>query len=657
LRGVPDLPATDFRAQAHPDRARRRIDPSLARGQGEPPLRSSPPDIPIEIAFLEDYGLPRAALIHASETARRCGVTAEAALLGEGWISEERFYRTLADRLGAPYYTGEPAFSVGTNPQAAIAAGFVALTPDRSGIRAVVAPNQNALRLLLEGQAAGRPQPPIAICSRQRLSALIRARFGERIARAAAFDLRDSDASLSASSGLSPAQIAAAFGLAAGTAELWLIAPGLLHALISVVLWLMFTGWIWLRWTAVAAADTPAPCEPLSDAELPVYTIVAALYREAGVADKLIRALDAIDYPRAKLDIKLVVERRDAETLAAIAAQRLAARYDIIVAPPGEPSTKPRALNVALGAARGDHIVVFDAEDEPAPDQLRLAAARFAADAEVDCLQARLTVENAGDSWVSALFAIEYAALFDLVNPGLGALDLPIALGGTSNHFRTQSLRRVGGWDAWNVAEDADLGIRLARFGARVATLDSDTWEEAPNDVGNWFRQRVRWQKGWMQTLIVHSRRPIRFCRELGASRALSAALLIGGTVFGGLFGAPLLLDTVWRSLSGGLALAEPLTLAGDVIVYLLLFSGLQAVVVPSYVAMRRRGMVGALRALVLTPAYYALICAATWVGLYELAVRPFHWGKTVHGRMRATRRPRRAAETSRGRVVASSAR
>jgi cellulose synthase/poly-beta-1,6-N-acetylglucosamine synthase-like glycosyltransferase len=384
-----------------------------------------------------------------------------------------------------------------------------------------------------------------------------------------------------------------------------------------------------------------APGAPLSDEELPVYTIVAALHRESVVAAKLIHALDAIDYPRAKLDIKLIVERRDAETLAAVAGPRLAARYDIIVAPPGEPSTKPRALNVALGAARGEYVVVFDAEDEPAPDQLRLAAARFAEDAKVDCLQARLTVENADDSWLSALFAIEYAALFDLVNPGLAALDLPIALGGTSNHFRTQTLRRVGGWDAWNVAEDADLGIRLARFGARVGTLDSDTWEEAPNDLTNWFRQRVRWQKGWMQTLIVHSRRPIRFCRELGAARALSASLLIGGTVLGGLFGAPLLLDTIWRSFSGALALASPLTLSADVLIYVLALSGLQAIVIPAYVAMRRRGMTGALRALAWTPAYYMLVCAATWVGLYELAVRPFYWGKTEHGRMRSARRPR----------------
>jgi glycosyltransferase XagB len=179
----------------------------------------------------------------------------------------------------------------------------------------------------------------------------------------------------------------------------------------------------------------------------------------------------------------LVVERRDAETLTAIASLRLPSRYDVIVAPPGPPSTKPRALNIALDAARGDLIVIYDAEDEPDSQQLRLAAARFAADPEIDVLQARLTIHNAADGWLSTLFAIEYAVLFDFINPGLAALDLPIALGGTSNHFRTRTLRRVGGWDAWNVTEDADLGLRLARFGARVGALASDTSEEAPNDL------------------------------------------------------------------------------------------------------------------------------------------------------------------------------
>ncbi len=326
-----------------------------------------------------------------------------------------------------------------------------------------------------------------------------------------------------------------------------------------------------------------------------------------------------------------MIELGDQETLTALAALRLPPRYDVIVAPPGLPLTKPRALNMALAVTRGDYLVVYDAEDEPDRDQLRLAAARFAADPEIDALQARLTIANAGDGWLSQMFAIEYAALFDIVNPGLAALALPIALGGTSNHFRTRVLRRVGGWDAWNVTEDADLGIRLARFGAKVGALVSDTAEEAPNDLGNWFRQRTRWQKGWMQTLIVHTRRPVRLVRELGLRHALSALLLIGGPVITGLFGPPLLIDALLR---GAFELFDPTPVSrfSDVVTYILALLGAQTVIIPAWVAMRRRKMSGARFALLTLPAYYALIFLATWVGLIELARRPFHWHKTSHG-------------------------
>ena len=406
----------------------------------------------------------------------------------------------------------------------------------------------------------------------------------------------------------------------------------------SIALWLFFAVVIVVRNLAVAAAGAERVFAPLADEELPVYSIVAPLYREARMARKLVAALDALDYPKAKLDIKLVVERRDRETLAAIAALSLPARYEVIVAPPGAPSTKPRALNVALPALRGELLVIYDAEDEPDPDQLRLAAAAFAADPGLACLQARLSVDNMLDSWLSAMFAIEYAALFDLVDPGLAALGLPIALGGTSNHFRVRTLRRVGGWDAWNVTEDADLGIRLARAGARVGALASDTREEAPNDLRAWFRQRMRWQKGWMQTLIVHSRQPLRFVRAVGPARAVAAASLIGGSVLSGLFGPALAAEALWRTFCGDLTAANPWGVAAEVAIYTLLASGLITIVVPALAATRRRGMPASARAFASLPLYYALISAASWAALFDLAIRPFYWAKTEHGRSRATR-------------------
>ena len=270
-------------------------------------------------------------------------------------------------RLGAPYYFGEWAIDDNSDVEAAIWSGFALLKANDLGLRAVVTPRGAALRFLLEADAAGRRQPPIAICSRQRLSALIRARSGAEVARSAAFELGESDPSLTASTGLSLAQIVVAATFAGLAVGLWLRAPDLLRSLTTVALWLVFAAAIWLRSSVAVAAREPPVCEPLRDDELPIYTVIVALYEESGVVRALIRALDALDYPRAKLDIKLVVERRDAETLTAIASLRLPSRYDVIVAPPGAPSTKPRALNVALDAARGDLIVIYDAEDEPDP--------------------------------------------------------------------------------------------------------------------------------------------------------------------------------------------------------------------------------------------------------------------------------------------------
>ncbi len=418
-------------------------------------------EIAPELAFLAGQGVAPARILQAMSVAERCGVGADAALLGEGLLAEEAYFRALARHLGVPYFCDSLAIADGVDPAQAIMSGIAPLAPNPSRLRAVIAPRGAAVRLLVAATASERLRAGFAISSQQRLSAFVRAKAGSQVAEEAALGLERRDSSLSARSGLSWTQIAGLAAFAPVATTLCLAAPSVAGAAASVVLWLVFAAWIVVRNLAAAAAGLTRVRAPLADEDLPVYSIIAPLYREPHMVGKLVRALDAIDYPRAKLDIKLVVEQRDEETLSAIVSLGLPARYDVIVAPPGAPSTKPRALNVALPVLRGDFVVVYDAEDEPDPDQLRLAAAQFAADPRLDCLQARLTIDNAEQSWISKLFAIEYAALFDLVDPGLAALGLPLALGGTSNHFRTRTLRRVGGWDAWNVTEDADLGIRL----------------------------------------------------------------------------------------------------------------------------------------------------------------------------------------------------
>jgi cellulose synthase/poly-beta-1,6-N-acetylglucosamine synthase-like glycosyltransferase len=408
-----------------------------------------------------------------------------------------------------------------------------------------------------------------------------------------------------------------------------------LRALSLAILWLMFSASVMLRSMAAIASEPEIRPSELTDDELPNYTVVVALYREASVIEDLVRAIDALDYPKGKLDIKLVVERRDIETLGRIVELRLPSRYEVVVAPAGEPQTKPRALNISLSSARGELIVVYDAEDVPAPDQLRLAASCFAADKDLDCLQARLAIRNHGESWLSKLFAIEYAVLFDIINPGLCALNLPLPLGGSSNHFRVRSLVGVGAWDEWNVTEDADLGVRLARFGYRVKALDSDTSEEAPYEFGNWFRQRVRWQKGWIQTFIVHSRRPIFFWRDLGPRRTVAATTLIVGAIFGCLFWPAFAVGTISRVVTIGQDTMSPSREMSDVFTYILALSGVWTILLPAVVAARSRRLNVPASMFLLLPVYYLLVSAATWTAILDLALRPHYWGKTAHGRSR----------------------
>ena len=413
-----------------------------------------------------------------------------------------------------------------------------------------------------------------------------------------------------------------------------------LLTLSSAALWLIFSASVVLRSMAAIANGPEVLPSKVTDDDLPNYTVVVALYREAGVVEDLVKAIDALDYPKGKLDIKFVVERRDVETFSRLVELRLPGRYEVVMAPSGKPQTKPRALNIALSGARGDLIVVYDAEDIPSPDQLRLAASRFAADKDLDCLQARLAIRNHGKSWLSKLFAIEYAMLFDVINPGLCALDLPIPLGGSSNHFRVRSLVGVGAWDEWNVTEDADLGVRLARFGYRVKALDSDTWEEAPFEVGNWFRQRVRWQKGWMQTLIVHARRPIFFWRDLGPRRAVAATTLIVGAIFGCLFWPAFAVGTIWRAVTAGQGAMSPWREMIDVFTYILALSGVWTILLPAVIAAKFRRLNVTANVLLLLPVYYLLVSAATWVAMLDLALRPHYWAKTAHGRSRQEQTP-----------------
>ncbi len=247
------------------------------------------------------------------------------------------------------------------------------------------------------------------------------------------------------------------------------------------------------------------------------------------MVDQLLTAIERLDYPAEKLDVIVAVEADDPDTRAAITARKHRIPITVIPVPPAEPRTKPKALNVALPFARGTFTVIYDAEDRPERNQLRRALKAFrSAGNDLACVQARLCTDTK-TSWLARYFTAEYAGHFDIFLPGLAALGLPLPLGGSSNHFRTATLREVGGWDAYNVTEDADLGMRLARFGYRSGVIDSTTFEEAPAGVCHWLGQRTRWFKGWMQTWLVHMREPRRLFRELGPGGFLTFQLIVGG--------------------------------------------------------------------------------------------------------------------------------
>lgn len=314
---------------------------------------------------------------------------------------------------------------------------------------------------------------------------------------------------LSARQLFTPAQLVVILSLLAGIAGAIYLAGWVTVAVLDILAALLFLAIIMIRMQAITLVTHNArqrrPDLPEADpARLPVYTILLPLHDEAHMIGDLLAAMERLVWPREKLDIKLIVEADDARTIAAIAALRLGPPYELIRVPAARPRTKPKALAFALPLARGEFVTVYDAEDRPDPMQLLEAYTAFAAaNADLACLQAPLLIDNADTNGLTALFALEYSVQFDGILPWLATLDMPLPLGGTSNHFRRAALERVGGWDPYNVTEDADLGIRLARFGYRSATIQCPTYEEAPATVKSWLAQRTRWLKGWMLTLSL----------------------------------------------------------------------------------------------------------------------------------------------------------
>ncbi len=571
---------------------------------------------------------------------------------------EEAVYRNRARRLGLSYTS---QVDLGPNAYSdlnAIDHGVFAMAGGRDapGYMAPTEAMMPAIGRWLAAHPSARRR--LFVATPTTIRAALRRADERRYAAIALGRLESVDPRFSARRTVTRSQ--AVFGCVAITTIVAAIAsaPAVALSTIDLVAAFFFLGVSLLRFAAAGQVPLrlPRPQGVSGSHELPVYTVLVPLLHEAHIVGQLVAALDRIDWPRDRLDIKLIVEEDDLSTQAAAARIARGAPYEIVIVPAGAgPRTKPMALQYALTFARGDFVTIYDAEDRPHPGQLREAFAAFLRGGEqLACLQSPIAIDNARTSLIALLFAIEYSTIFDGILPALARYGLPLPLGGTSNHFRRAAIEHVGGWDPFNVTEDADLGLRLARFGYRAATITLPTYEEAPATVWPWLRQRSRWFKGWMQTWLVSARQPLRLRREIGIRQLAGFNLICLGMIVSAV-AHPVFLLTPFLVARNPLVLwqtGDPLVAAMVGVNIFNLVAGYLAIAVLARRTLALRNRDWAVSALVWLPFYWLLMTGACAKALTQLVLRPHYWEKTPHvGHRRGPRplpQPRLAASQQR---------
>jgi cellulose synthase/poly-beta-1,6-N-acetylglucosamine synthase-like glycosyltransferase len=615
---------------------------SPAAGEAD---RAMPPEHPTgleaELGALAALGFSKPTLARSLRQAQSNGTSVEKELLS-GNVDEDAYYGAIARLLRLPFIRGiDPAhvtdcLGLDTQLQRPTmlriayphAAPQIAVVPE-AGRLADIAAALATMPLL------GRD---LAITTPSAIRSAVWSAGAERRARDTTNHLFEHSPRLSARIVLSGRQ-----GFYAGLLVAALLSAFVVHPVDTLLSLHIFLSMIYfaslaLRLTALLRKARASPTQqeyPRLSGPLPRYTVMVALYREAGIARQLVSSLRRLDWPTSLLDIKLVCEADDRETIAALKAQALGSEFEIVEVPPLGPRTKPKALTYALAAACGEFLAIYDAEDRPHPQQLREAYARFrAAPPDLACLQAPLIITNARASWLSALFSLEYSALFRGVLPMLGRSRMPLPLGGTSNHFRTDVLRQAGGWDPFNVTEDADMGLRLYRLGYRADVLQRQTLEDAPESLSIWTAQRSRWFKGWLQTWLVLMRDPQRLVREMGFAPFLTFQLMVGGMLLSSLL-HPLIV--VFLGLGAFSMFQVP---ARDIPLHVLSLFIIDFVnILGSYLIFLGLGigsMIDHEKRLVgwrwtAVPLYWLMTSFAAWRAVIELKRKPFFWNKTPH--------------------------
>lgn len=594
------------------------------------------------MAVLAALGFSKPLLARLALTARANGTTLEAELLASGEVEEDAYYGAMARMLRLPFISEIDPDQVVTTPSLYTQLHrptLLRIAHRHRPQEAAIVPEATRLSeiaaALMTMPALGRN---LAVTTPSAVRRAVWKAGEDRRVRETTNSLFEQKPALSARVVLSGAQGFYGGILLATIIVCFTALPfetlGCLHVALSFT---YFASLILRIVALVRRKFTTVPRKSLSQTigPLPRYTIMVALYREAGMAEQLLRGLERLDWPASLLDIKLVCEADDRETIDALRVLRPGPQFEIVEVPPYGPRTKPKALTYALAAARGEFLAIYDAEDRPHPQQLREAYQHFRnSPPELGCLQAPLIITNVGQSWLSALFSLEYSGLFRGLLPMLGKTRMPMPLGGTSNHFRTAALIAAGGWDPYNVTEDADMGIRLYRLGYRSDVIQRQTLEDAPVSVPVWVSQRTRWFKGWVQTWLVLMRDPRRLIRDMGLVPFLILQLLVGGMLVSALLhplilafvgiGAVTLFEAPTNAVSAGalsLFILDSINIVGSYLTFLGL--GIGSMIDHEKRLLGRRWMA--------VPLYWLMISYAAWRAVLELYKKPFFWSKTPH--------------------------
>jgi cellulose synthase/poly-beta-1,6-N-acetylglucosamine synthase-like glycosyltransferase len=605
----------------------------------------SPSDRTLGDLLVGRHLITTAQLDEAVALAERWSVRLGDALLAHNWIEPRLYYEAYAQNFDLPFVD------------------LIRDPPDRALLRASDA-EMYATRLTMPWRrgdkhlfiATAEPGPETVLFARDKWGAdiefivvskfdivvAVQTAFANALSYRAVFELAEFDPQMSARTVFTTPQMIVAYLFLSAILAGLALAPLDTLIVLNIAISIYYLGNFVFKGVLVSlgggrSADIDEiiaiEARALRAEDLPVFTVLVPMFREAAMLPHLADALRNLDYPLGKLDIKIVLEAGDLETIAAARTLGLEGVFEIIIVPASAPQTKPKACNFALRFARGEYLVIYDAEDRPEPDQLRKVVATFRrSPPNTACLQCRLSYYNVSENWLTRMFTLDYALWFDQVLPGLERMGMPIPLGGTSNHFRIDVLRELHAWDPFNVTEDADLGIRIGQKGYRVGVVDSTTFEEASCLTRQWIRQRSRWIKGYMQTLLVHTRRPLHFLRTAGPLGFLGFVFFIGGTVLAGLLNPIFwLFYVIW--LVAAAASFDPIF--PESLLFLCLFNLLAGNGAFTYLIMLapiRRGWLELIPFSFTLFGYWVLISIAAYRGLWQLIRDPYFWEKTQHG-------------------------